>query len=331
MLGVRGLIPEEDQPALLPAARFCHDGNFPGKVRQLEGPRSQILLPDCRQPSPSSEMKFFERLAARTVEHGRLCVGIDPAPSSLALCGLPDSADGAYAFGERVLDSIDFRIALVKPQSAYFERFGSNGIRALEELTLRARRREVLVVLDAKRGDIDSTATAYADAYFSRASSMQVDAITLSPYLGLRAMQDGIGVALANKGGVFVVVRSSNPEGERLQTARQEDGLSVAETLCREIDALNRSELPYGLGSIGAVVGATCQDFAQTVKALPSSFILAPGVGAQGATLEALHQKVPTANFRVLPSVSRAILANGGSMSEIGATIRALQSLAQSD
>jgi orotidine-5'-phosphate decarboxylase len=130
------------------------------------------------------------------------------------------------------------------------------------------------------------------------------------------------------EGGVFVVVRSSNPEGRELQTARMANGETVAQNLCREITLRNRKQ-GAGLGYIGAVVGATCDDAAETVAALPQSFILAPGVGAQGATLQDVLKRMPSARGRVLPNVSRAILANGGTVADIRTTIRGLQEQAR--
>ncbi len=267
---------------------------------------------------------FAARLGARIAEHGPLCIGIDPSAATLAKCGLPDSAKGALAFGRRVLEAAEYRLAIVKPQSAYFERYGAAGVRALEELAALARRREVLVLLDAKRGDIDTTGEAYAEAFFAPASALRVDAVTLHPYLGLGALRKALGYAARQGGGAFIVVRSSNPEGEALQTARLASGETVAGALCREITALN-DELGGGaIGPIGAVVGATCRDAQDTVAALPRSYVLAPGVGAQGATLEDVRSRVPQALGRVLPAVSRAILAAGCGAPELRATIRAL-------
>jgi len=274
-------------------------------------------------------MTFAARLKARIAQHSPLCIGMDPSASLLKACGLPDSAEGALEFGLRLLRSVDYGLAIVKPQSAYFERYGSAGIRALEELTVDARRREVMVLLDVKRGDIDTTGEAYVEAFFAPGSTLKADAMTLSPYLGLGALDKAIAYAVKNEGGVFVVVRSSNPEGEALQTARRADGLSVAEALCQEITALNRrftGDAPAGsMGPVGAVVGATCDDAGQTVAAMPGAFILAPGVGAQGATLEDVRRRMPQAPGRVLPSVSRAVLANGSGASELRATISAMK------
>ncbi|MGH8178741.1 MAG: orotidine-5'-phosphate decarboxylase [Steroidobacter sp.] len=271
---------------------------------------------------------FAHRLSSSIREHSPLCVGIDPSASLLKACGLPDSADGALEFGKRVLEAAQYQIGIVKPQSAFFERFGSSGLRALEEFTMLARRREVLVLLDGKRGDIDTTGAAYGDGYFSESTTLRVDAATTHPWLGIGALDPFLDIAMRGDGGVFVVVRSSNPEGRELQTARLASGETVAQHLCREITARNR-RLGEGMGPIGAVVGATCDDAAETVSALPHSFILAPGVGAQGATMDHVLKRMPEARGRVLPNVSRAILANGAAKSEIATTIRALQDQAR--
>ncbi|WP_116807712.1 orotidine-5'-phosphate decarboxylase [Steroidobacter cummioxidans] len=271
---------------------------------------------------------FAARLHQKIVEHSPLCVGIDPSAALLKSCNLPNTPDGAFEFGKRVLEAADFRISLLKPQSAFFERFGSAGLKAVEELTLLARSREVLVLLDGKRGDIDTTGAAYAEGYFSSTTTLRVDAVTTHVYLGLAALDPFLDIAVRAEGGVFVVVRSSNPEGRELQTARLANGETVAQNVCREITLRNRQQ-GEGLQYIGAVVGATCDDAAETVDALPQSYILAPGVGAQGATIQDVLKRMPSARGRVLPNVSRAILANGGSVSDIRTTIRGLQDQAR--
>lgn len=272
---------------------------------------------------------FCTRLRARINEHSPLCVGIDPSRAILAECGLPDSAQGALEFGRRLLQAAEYKLAIVKPQAAYFERFGSSGIRALEELTAEARSKELLVLLDAKRGDIDTTGEAYAEAFFSPASSLRVDAVTLNPFLGLEALEKAIAFAVRNDGGVFVVVRSSNPEGEAIQTARHADGRTVAEAFCEKITGLNRRLVADSPGPIGAVVGATCRDAAATVAALPASYVLAPGVGAQGATLRDVRTRMSQVRGRVLPSISRAALANGCSVGDLRSTIGQLKERAR--
>lgn len=268
---------------------------------------------------------FASRLRRQIAAHGPLCVGIDPSASLLKSCDLPNTAEGAFAFGQRVLEAAEYKLSIVKPQSAFFERFGSAGFKALEELTVLASDHGVLVLLDGKRGDIDSTALAYAESYFGPATPLRVDAITTHAYLGIGALDPMIDLTVRKGGGLFVVVRSSNPEGRELQTARTASGLTVAASLCREITERNRALTTEEIGPIGAVVGATCEDAAETVAALPTSFILAPGVGAQGATIQDIRDRMPEARGRILASVSRAILANGTSASDIRTTIRELQ------
>jgi orotidine-5'-phosphate decarboxylase len=271
---------------------------------------------------------FTARLQEAIAQHSPLCVGIDPSASLLESCGLPDTAEGAFEFGKRVLEAAQYELSIVKPQVAFFERFGSSGIRALEELTKLSRSRGVMVLSDAKRGDIDTTAEAYAEAYFSPSSPLRTDALTTHAYLGFQALEKFLAIALRNDGGVFVVVRSSNPEGRELQQARLQSGESVAANLSRLITERN-ARVGSGPGPIGAVVGATCEDAAETVERLPLSFILAPGVGAQGATIQDVLRRMPAARGRVLPNVSRAILANGSTESDIRTTIRAMQEQAK--
>ena len=273
--------------------------------------------------------EFAARLTQRMNRYGPLCAGIDPSAATLAKCGLPDSADGALEFGKLILRAAAGEVAVIKPQSGFFERFGSAGMKAIEELAALARAKEVPVLLDVKRGDIDSTADAYAHAYFHPSSPVRVDAITLSPYLGVQALKSSFELAAKQGCGIFVVVRSSNPEGEALQTARMTDGRMVWETLAAEITAFNKLLSKHPVGPIGAVVGATCSDAGAVVAALPHSLILSPGIGAQGATLEDCRVRMAAARGRILPNVSRELIAKGTTAEAIGATIRKLNSEAR--
>jgi len=272
---------------------------------------------------------FSTRLKQAIQAHSPLCVGIDPSAALLKSCALPDSAEGALELGRRVLDAGQYQFSVVKPQSAFFERFGSTGLKALEELTQLARARDVLVLIDGKRGDIDTTAEAYAEGYFASASSLRADAVTTHAYLGFAALEKFLGIAQRNDGGVFVVVRSSNPEGRELQLATMSNGETVARNLARLINERNARAGAESPGFIGAVVGATCDDADEIAAAMPSAYILAPGVGAQGATLQDVLKRMPSARGRVLPNVSRAILANGSSTDEIRTTIRVLKEQAR--
>lgn len=269
--------------------------------------------------------EFTARLAERIGRYGPLCVGIDPHAPLLQDCGLPDSAEGALAFGQRILRAIDFELAIVKPQAAFFERYGSAGMRALEQLMAEARARELLVLLDGKRGDIDSTGEAYAQAYFRPDSPVRADALTWHVYLGFAALRRALEFSAQQGGGAFIVVRSSNPEGAAVQSAVF-DGKSVSQRVCEEITAFNaRVDPAAALGSVGAVVGATCEDADATAAALPRSYLLAPGVGAQGATFADVARRMTSARGRVLPSVSRGVFANGSSEDEVRRTIAALR------
>ncbi len=192
---------------------------------------------------------FAARLKHAIAAHSPLCVGIDPSAPLLKSCGLPDTAEGALEFGERVLDAAQFQISVIKPQSAFFERFGSDGFRAMEALTQRARARDVLVLIDGKRGDIDTTAEAYAEGYFSPGSPLRADAVTTHAYLGFEALEKFLAIAIRNDAGVFVVVRSSNPEGRELQQAKLANGESVAGNLSRLITQRNARAGNESIGS----------------------------------------------------------------------------------
>jgi orotidine-5'-phosphate decarboxylase len=269
----------------------------------------------------SAPAPFAERLAARVACHGALCVGIDPSAELLARCGLPDSAEGLYAFGARVLEACRGEVAVVKPQSAYFERHGSAGVAALERITQLAASLGVLVLVDGKRGDIDATAAAYGEALSTPTRGLHADASTWHAYLGFDALRPAFDRIFGTGGGAFVVVRSSNPEGRAVQLARGEDGRSVAEALA---DAVAAANARYGGQPLGAVVGATCDDAGAIVERLGGAWVLAPGVGAQGASMADIARRMPAARGRVLANVSRAIVASGGDAAAIGAAIARL-------
>ena len=265
---------------------------------------------------------FATRLASSVAQRGPLCLGIDPSPELLAQCGLPDSAEGLWAFGNLLLEAARFQVGLIKPQMAYFERHGSAGIAVLERLLALARAEQVLVLLDGKRGDIDATALAYAQAYFEPSRPLACDALTVHAYLGLSAFARGMDLMRRHGCGMFVVVRSSNGEGARTQTALCPDGLSVAEALADEIGALNAK---FADCSLGAVIGATNHDAGTLAARMPGAWLLAPGVGAQGATMADLGRRFGVAASRVLPSVSRGVFEKGSQAAQIAAAIDALR------
>lgn len=251
---------------------------------------------------------FGARLRAAMDERGPLCVGIDPHPELLARWGLPDTVDGLSRFTRMVVEAIADRVAVVKPQSAFFERFGSSGIAVLESTIRQLRDAGALILLDVKRGDIGSTAAAYASAYLDPSSSLYVDAITASPYLGFGSLRPVVDMAARHGGGVFVLARTSNPEGASVQLARGADGRTVAQRIIDEVSQVNEGAKP--LGSVGLVIGATIGDAGHDVTRVNGP-MLAPGLGAQGATAADLRTVFGNDLGNVLPSYSREILDQG--------------------
>lgn len=254
------------------------------------------------------EKTFGARLVAAVEARGPLCVGIDPHGALLARWGLSEDPAGLERFARTVVDALGEQVAVLKPQIAFFERFGSRGLAVLETVITQARQAGALVLLDAKRGDIGSTVRAYAQAYLEPTSPLSVDAVTASPYLGLGALRPLLEAAEAHQRGVFVLALTSNPEGRQVQHAVGPDGRTVAQTILDEVAALNAGATP--LGSIGVVVGATVGETGHDLSAVNGPF-LAPGLGAQGATPADLRTVFGPVRRAVLPSVSREVLEQG--------------------
>jgi orotidine-5'-phosphate decarboxylase len=254
------------------------------------------------------ERAFGERLREVTGERGRLCVGLDPHGELLLRWGLPDSVEGVRRFSRTVVEALADRVAVVKPQSAFYERFGSAGIAVLESTIRQIRAAGALVLLDVKRGDIGSTAAAYADAYLDPSSELYVDAITASPFLGFGSLRPMIEKALAHGSGVFVLALTSNPEGAAVQGATVPDGRPVSQLILDEIAQVNAGVRP--MGSIGAVVGATVGRTGASFSHINGP-ILAPGLGAQGATADDLRTVFGDDLPWVLPAYSREVLRAG--------------------
>ena len=253
---------------------------------------------------------FAERFAAARARYGPLVLGADPHAQVLAAWGLPDDADGLERFTDIVLAAADGAVGLVKPQSAFYERHGWRGVRALARLAEAARAQGLLVILDVKRGDVGSTNAAYAGAYLGDGAPVQADAVTVHPYLGLAAMGDFTGLAAESGAAVLVVVRSSNPEGRAVQSAAGADGLTVEQRLLADIGALNARLAPGRLGPVGAVIGPD-PGLPPLDLAAANGLLLAPGVGAQGATPADVAAVFAACPDRVMPSASRSLLAAG--------------------
>ena len=259
---------------------------------------------------------FGERLHRTVAQRGPLCVGIDPHPALLARWGLTDDVAGLDRFAHTVVEALADRVAVLKPQSAFFERFGSRGINVLESTIRQCRDAGAITLLDVKRGDIGSTMAAYASAYLDPLSSLCADAITLSPYLGMESLQPAFDTAAAHGAGVFVLALTSNPGGPSVQHARTADGRTVAQLVIDEISQLNAGVEP--LGSLGLVVGATIGETGHDLSSVNGP-LLAPGLGAQGATPSGLRAIFGESMRNVLPSYSREVLSAGPGVSGLRA------------
>jgi len=262
---------------------------------------------------------FGTRLRAALDAHGPLCVGIDPHAALLEQWGLTQDADGLRAFGLAVVEAAAGRAGVVKPQVAFFERFGSKGFAALEEVIAAARAAGLIVLSDAKRGDIGSTMAGYASAWLEPGSPLESDAVTISPYLGPDSLRETITTAVRADKGVFVLAATSNPEAASLQTARtvdvaSEEDQTVARRVARDVAWANGSPaFEGGLGPVGLVIGATVDrdEVGLGDEVLSRMPILAPGFGAQGATPEDLITRFGATAGQVLASESRSILGVG--------------------
>jgi orotidine-5'-phosphate decarboxylase len=260
-----------------------------------------------QEPAATAATPFGARLRRAMDTRGPLCVGIDPHAALLGAWGLNDDIAGLERFTRTTVEALADRVAVLKPQSAFFERFGSRGIAVLEKAVEQARAAGALVLMDAKRGDIGSTMAAYAATYLDEDSPLFSDAVTLSPYLGFGSLRPALDAAAASGSGVFVLALTSNPEGAEVQRATAADGRTLARVVLDHITAENAGSSP--LGSVGAVVGATIGD-AGTDLAIGGP-LLAPGIGAQGATPADLPAVFGSAVGNVVPSVSRGILRHG--------------------
>lgn len=264
---------------------------------------------------------FGQRLAATVAERGPLCVGIDPHPELLAAWGLPDDAFGLARFAQTCVEAVAGEAAVVKPQSAFFEAHGAAGVAVLERTIAGCRAAGALVLLDVKRGDIGSTMSAYARAYLADGSPLAADAVTLSPYLGFGALEPAVELAAQTGRGVFVLARTSNPEGAQVQQAER-DGRTIAQAVVDEAADRNAGARP--LGHVGLVVGATLGELDLDLQRLNGP-ILAPGFGAQGATADDLRRLFGAQLPAVLPTSSRDILKHGPDPAALREAVKRVQ------
>jgi len=257
---------------------------------------------------------FGARLRVAMDHYGPLCAGIDPHPALLAHWGLDESVQGLETFSMTCVEAFAGTVAVVKPQSAFFERFGSAGIAVLEQTLTGLREAGTLSILDVKRGDIGSTMAAYAAAYLSTEGPLRADAITVSPFLGFESLRPALDLARESGRGVFVLTLTSNLEGAQVQHAVR-DGRTVAASIVDGVTGQNARDAVDGvLGSVGMVIGATVGGAVDRLRldlGAANAPLLAPGVGAQGATTVDLRTVFGAALGNVLASSSRQILGAG--------------------
>ena len=257
---------------------------------------------------------FGVRLRAAMDASGPFCAGLDPHRGLVEQWGLEYSLAGLERFALTCVEAYAGNVAVVKPQSAFFEVFGSGGIRVLERVLGDLRSAGTLTLLDVKRGDIGSTMHAYADAYLGKDSDLRADAVTVSPFLGYASLRPALDLAEETGAGVFVLALTSNPEGYEVQHAVR-DARSVAASVVDGAAADNAAAAGRGeLGSVGLVIGATVGDAVRDLGidlVRANTPVLAPGLGAQGGTVEALRKTFGAALPQVLASSSREVLGAG--------------------
>ncbi len=268
---------------------------------------------------------FGQRLAlAVSQKKNPVCVGIDPRASSLPESLKPKSGasqesiiESIEKFCFEIVDAVADLVPIVKPQSAFFEELGPSGMLALHRIVRYASQRGLLVVMDAKRGDIGTTAVAYANAYLGSGapgspaySPWGADALTINPYLGADTLEPFTQRCASSGSGVFVLVKTSNPGSSFLQDQPLEDGRTVSQKVADTVESLSfatRSELGYG--DIGAVVGATYPKQLEEMRArMPSTWILIPGYGAQGGSAQDVKLGLDSRGLGAIVNSSRGII-----------------------
>lgn len=263
---------------------------------------------------------FGSRLEEVLASRGHLCVGIDPHAYLLEQWGLPVSAVGALELGLRVIEALEGRVGIVKPQVAFYERFGAIGYKVLEEVFEAAREAGLLVIADVKRGDVGSTLEAYSEAWLQPGSPLEADAMTLNPYQGFDTLQHPLRLAEEHGKGLFILAATSNPESASIQTARRirgsQEGRTVAGGIAARAADWNRRRFEGEVGSIGVVLGATLDfdflgiDLADLAQA-PKAPVLAPGFGHQGAQFSRVREIFGAAADTTIVTSSRSLLEAG--------------------
>ena len=270
----------------------------------------------------SPEAGFGARLKAAHERFGPACVGIDPHRGLVEGWGLPYSYEGVERFALTCVEAFGGRVASVKPQSAFFEVFGSRGVALLERVTKELREAGTLVVLDVKRGDIGTTMTAYGEAFLGKDAPEPADAITLSPYLGYESLRPALDLARDTGRGVFVLALTTNAEGAGVQHASTPGGSVAGDIVAAatrdNAEAAGRGEWGHVGFVMGATIGSALDDLGlRDALAASNAPILAPGFGAQGGTVETIKEVFGASVERVIPTTSRDVLKAGPDVSSL--------------
>lgn len=269
-------------------------------------------------------IQFSERLANAVLsKKNPLCVGLDPRweslpfaiRSKLSPCSLDDVAEAYRQFSIQVIDLVAEHVPVVKPQSAFFESCGPAGMKAMQDVIVHAKNSGLIVILDAKRGDIASTATAYAEAAFAgtpvegtKHHVWNADALTVNPYLGRDAVEPFIKAARESQGGLFILVRTSNP-GSGLFQELEANGKKLYLHVAHAVSQWNNENCSSdGYGDCGAVIGATHpKELAELRSAMPGVWFLVPGYGAQGGTASDVKSAFDSNGLGAIVNSSRGI------------------------
>lgn len=275
----------------------------------------------------SKAESFGARLRAAHERFGPACVGIDPHRRLVEDWGLAYDYAGVERFALTCVEAFGGRVASVKPQSAFFEVFGSRGVALLERVTKELREAGTIVVLDVKRGDIGTTMTAYGEAFLGQDAPDPADAITLSPYLGYESLRPALDLARDTGRGVFVLALTSNPEGAGVQHASTPSGNVAGDIVAAatrdNAEAAGRGEWGHVGFVMGATIGSTIDDLGlRDALAASNAPILAPGFGAQGGTVETIKEVFGSSVERAIPTTSRNVLTAGP---DVGSLIEAVK------
>lgn len=253
---------------------------------------------------------FTQKFLELAKKRSSFCLGIDPSKSLLETWGLTDNISGLAQMCDIILKAATNKLSVIKPQSAYFERFGPEGLHILKNLIDEFHKQNTLVILDVKRGDIGSTNLAYAESYLGTSSYYQCDAITANAYMGFDSLNLMLEHAYNTGTTVFIVVKSSNQEGRIIQTSHinNDHNITIADYLASEIVKFNKIN---NTNSVGAVIGATLHDIESLINKLENSLILCPGIGYQGASIKDLLTKFGEKSSLIIPTAARSVLAAG--------------------